>query len=184
VQRRKDRASSRLAGHGDVSDYLDSFPRRINYTYRKYPGWMSTTATTSDGLICLGNVGPRMLNGGNFANEIDVPALAQLASELREARRHITEYVLRDGRRLYLLVQGIAASDGHPVEILDMSFSVQVLAIHLLANHAGELTPGLHPLPEEIDREIASTRLRLLGVQLEEMTGEQKAYLQSWRSND
>ena len=146
MQRRKDRASSRLAGHGDVSDYLDSFPRRINYTYRKYPGWMSTTATTSDGLICLGNVGPRMLNAGNFANEIDVPALAQLASELREARRHITEYVLRDGRRLYLLVQGalanIAASDGHPVEIMDMSFSVQALAVHFLANHAASSPPA------------------------------------------
>ena len=132
--------------------------------------------------------GAILLNAGNFANEIDVPALAQLAVEQREARRHITEYVQRDGRRLYLLVQGalanIAASDGHPVEIMDMSFSVQALAIHFLANHAGELTPGLHPLPEEIDREIAITRLRLLGVQLEEMTGEQKAYLQSWRSND
>ena len=132
--------------------------------------------------------GAILVNAGNFANEIDVPALTQLAAEQREARRHITEYVLRDGRRLYLLVQGalanIAASDGHPIEIMDMSFSVQALAVHFLANYARELTPGLHPLPEEIDREIASTRLRLLGVQLEEMTGEQKAYLQSWRSND
>jgi adenosylhomocysteinase len=129
--------------------------------------------------------GAVLLNAGNFANEIDVPALADLAAAQREARRHITEYLLRDGRRIYLLAQGalanIAASDGHPIEIMDLSFSVQALAVHFLANHAQELTLGLHPLPEDIDREIARTRLRLLGIQLEEMTPEQKVYLESWQ---
>jgi len=129
--------------------------------------------------------GAILVNAGNFGNEIDVPALDDLSTAQKEARQNITQYTLRNGRRLYLIAHGalanIAASDGHPVEIMDMSFSVQALAIHFLANHASELSPGLHPLPEEIDREIASTRLRLLGVRLEEETPEQRAYGESWR---
>ena len=129
--------------------------------------------------------GAILVNAGNFGNEIDVPALENLSKQQKEARRNITQYTLGSGRRIYLIAHGalanIAASDGHPIEIMDMSFSVQALSIHYLANHAHELSPGLHPLPEEIDREIASTRLRLLGVRLEEMTAEQKAYLESWK---
>lgn len=129
--------------------------------------------------------GALLANAGNYAHEIDVPALRQLAREQREVRRHVTEYVLRDGRRLHLLAQGalvnIVASDGHPVEIMDLSFSVQALAVHYLAQHADELKPGVVPLPDEIDFAIARTRLELLGVQLEKPTTEQEAYQQSWR---
>lgn len=129
--------------------------------------------------------GALLANAGNYAHEIDVPALRQLAREQREVRRHVTEYVLRDGRRLHLLAQGalvnIVASDGHPVEIMDLSFSVQALAVHYLAQHADELKPGVVPLPDEIDFAIARTRLELLGVQLEKPTAEQQAYQQSWR---
>lgn len=129
--------------------------------------------------------GALLANAGNYAHEIDVPALRQLAREQREVRRHVTEYVLRDGRRLHLLAQGalvnIVASDGHPIEIMDLSFSVQALAVHYLAQHADELKPGVVPLPDEIDFAIARTRLELLGVQLEKPTTEQEAYQQSWR---
>ncbi|MCH6552629.1 MAG: adenosylhomocysteinase [Acidobacteria bacterium] len=129
--------------------------------------------------------GALLANAGNYAHEIDVPALRQLAREQREVRRHVTEYVLRDGRRLHLLAQGalvnIVASDGHPIEIMDLSFSVQALAVHYLAQHADELKPGVVPLPDEIDFAIARTRLELLGVQLEKPTTEQQAYQQSWR---
>jgi adenosylhomocysteinase len=129
--------------------------------------------------------GALLANAGNYAHEIDVPALRQLAREEREVRRHVTEYVLRDGRRLHLLAQGalvnIAASDGHPIEIMDLSFSVQALAVHYLAQHADELKPGVVPLPEEFDVAIARTRLELLGVRLEKTTAEQQAYQQSWR---
>lgn len=129
--------------------------------------------------------GALLANAGNYAHEIDVPALRQLAREQREVRRHVTEYVLRDGRRLHLLAQGalvnIVASDGHPIEIMDLSFSVQALAVHYLAQHADELKPGVVPLPDEIDVAIARTRLELLGVQLEKPTTEQEAYQQSWR---
>jgi adenosylhomocysteinase len=129
--------------------------------------------------------GALLANAGNYAHEIDVPALRQLAREEREVRRHVTEYVLRDGRRLHLLAQGalvnIVASDGHPIEIMDLSFSVQALAVHYLAQHADELKPGVVPLPDEIDFAIARTRLELLGVRLEKTTAEQEAYQQSWR---
>lgn len=129
--------------------------------------------------------GALLANAGNYAHEIDVAALSRLASEEREVRRHITEYVLADGRRIHLLVQGalvnIAASDGHPVEIMDLSFSVQALSIHYLARHAGELAPGVHPLPPDIDAAIAHARLDLLGMRLEEPTTEQREYARSWR---
>ena len=129
--------------------------------------------------------GAVLANAGNFAHELDIPALQQLAGEEREVRPHITEYVLRNGRRLHLLAHGalvnIAAADGHPVEVMDMSFSVQALSLHFLAGHARELKPGVHPLPEEIDTAIARARLELLGVKLEKPTPEQEAYRQSWR---
>jgi adenosylhomocysteinase len=153
-------------------------------------GDLFITATGSVGILRREHFermkdGALLANSGNFANEIDVPALRQMATDEREARRNITEFVLRDGRRLHLLAQGalvnIAASNGHPVEIMDTSFSVQALSIHFLANHAAELKPGVHSLPAEIDREIACTRLELSGVRLEEMTAQQKSYLASWQ---
>ncbi len=129
--------------------------------------------------------GALLANSGNFAHEIDVAALSALAVEEREARRHVTEYVLANGRRIHLLAQGalvnIAASDGHPIEIMDMSFSVQALSIHHLANHAAEMAPGVHRLPADIDEAIARTRLDLLGMHLETASPEQEAYVRSWR---
>jgi len=129
--------------------------------------------------------GALLANAGNFAHEIDEPALRQLASEVREVRQHITEYVLSGGRRLHLLAQGalanIAASDGHPVEIMDLSFSVQALSLHYLARHAHEHSPGVIRLPEEIDRAIARTRLELLGMGLKQATPQQESYARSWR---
>jgi adenosylhomocysteinase len=129
--------------------------------------------------------GALLANAGNYAHEIDVAALSRLAVEERDVRRHVTEYVLPDGRRIHVLVQGalvnIAASDGHPVEIMDLSFSVQALSVHFLARHAGELAPGVHRLPADIDEEIARARLELLGMRLEETTTEQREYARSWR---
>ena len=129
--------------------------------------------------------GALLANAGNYAHEIDVPALAAMAVEERDARKHITEYVLDDGRRIHLLAHGalvnIAASDGHPVEIMDMSFSVQMLSIHHLARHAGEMAPGVHALPAEIDDAIARRRLEILGMRLEESTRDQLEYARSWR---
>ena len=153
-------------------------------------GDVFVTGTGSIGVLRLEHFelmkdGALLANAGNYAHEIDVAALSRHAREEREVRRHVTEYVLSDGRRIHVLVQGalvnIAASDGHPVEIMDLSFSVQALSVHFLARHAGELAPGVHRLPADIDEEIARARLELLGMRLEEPTTEQREYARSWR---
>ena len=126
-----------------------------------------------------------LANAGGLDTEIDVPALAAMAVEVREARRQITEYRLADGRRLHLLAEGklvnIAGGDGHPVEIMDLSFTVQALAIHYLARHHRELPPGVHPLPAEIDREIAAIKLETLGVSIDSLTAEQVEIRRRWQ---
>jgi len=129
--------------------------------------------------------GAVLANAGGLDTEIDVPALERLAREKVEARRHITEYRMGDGRRLHLLCGGrlvnIAGGDGHPVEIMDLSFSVQALAIYYLARHRGELAPGVHDLPVEIDREIASIKLETLGVGIDRLTAEQEEHRRRWQ---
>jgi adenosylhomocysteinase len=128
--------------------------------------------------------GAVLANAGGLDTEIDVPALERLAREKVEARRQITEYRMGDGRRLHLLCGGrlvnIAGGDGHPVEIMDLSFSVQALAIYHLARHRGELAPGVHDLPVEIDREIASIKLETLGVGIDRLSAEQEEHRRRW----
>jgi adenosylhomocysteinase len=122
--------------------------------------------------------GAVLANAGHHDREIDVGALGPG----EEVRPGITRHELEGGRRVYLLVEGrlvnIAGADGHPVEIMDLSFSVQALAAHLLAS--ADLPPGVQRLPEELDREIARTKLASLGVTLPELTGTQLAFLEQW----
>ena len=129
--------------------------------------------------------GVLLANAGHYDHEFDLAALAREAVAVREARRNVTEYEMEDGRRFHVLARGrlvnIAAADGHPVEIMDLTFAVQALAAHLLANHAPEMTPGLHTIPDEIDEYVARTKLATLGVEPEELTEEQIEYLTSWR---
>jgi adenosylhomocysteinase len=129
--------------------------------------------------------GAVLANAGGLDTEIDVPALDGLAREKSEVRRMITEYRMADGRRLHLLCEGrlvnIAGGDGHPVEIMDLSFSVQALAIYHLARHKGELAPGVHALPVEIDREIASIKLETLGVGIDRLTPDQEEHRRRWQ---
>jgi adenosylhomocysteinase len=129
--------------------------------------------------------GAVLANAGGLDTEIDVPALEALAGEKREVRRLITEYVLPGGRRLHLLCQGrlvnIAGGDGHPVVIMDLSFSVQALAIYHLARHRGELGPGVHDLPAEIDQEIARIKLETLGISIDALTPEQEEQRGRWQ---
>jgi adenosylhomocysteinase len=129
--------------------------------------------------------GVLLANAGHYDHEFDLAALAREAVAVREARRNVTEYEMEDGRRFHVLARGrlvnIAAADGHPVEIMDLTFAVQALAAHLLANHASEMTPGLHTIPDEIDDYVARTKLATLGVEPEELTEEQIEYLTSWR---
>jgi adenosylhomocysteinase len=129
--------------------------------------------------------GAVLANAGHYDHEFDLAALQEAATDTREVRRNVTEYELPDGRRLHVLARGrlvnIAAADGHPVEIMDLTFAVQALAAHHLATHAGEFPPGVQPIPDEIDDLVARAKLAALGVEPERLTEEQIKYQQSWR---
>jgi adenosylhomocysteinase len=127
--------------------------------------------------------GALLANAGHHDREIDVQALRSQAEGVdEEVRPGITRYRLAGGRRVYVLVQGalvnIAGADGHPVEIMDLSFSVQALAAHLIASRP--LEPRLQRLPAELDREIARTKLATLGIELDELTPAQRQFFAEW----
>jgi adenosylhomocysteinase len=129
--------------------------------------------------------GALLANAGHYDHEFDLAALSEMSVSSREARKNVTEYELSDGRRLHVLARGrlvnIAAADGHPVEIMDLTFAVQALAAHYLAKNASAMRPGLHTIPAEIDERVARAKLASLGVQPEQLTEEQIAYQRSWR---
>jgi adenosylhomocysteinase len=122
-----------------------------------------------------------LANAGHHDREIDVAALAQEADELIDARPGVRTYVT-GGRRAHVLVDGalvnIAGLDGNPVEIMDLSFSVQALSVHLLAS--GELAPGVRAFPAELDDLIARTKLRTLGIELDNATEAQQRFRATW----
>jgi len=128
--------------------------------------------------------GAILANTGHFNVEIEIPALRQLASEVREAREFVEEFVLEDGRRVYLLGDGrlinLAAAEGHPALVMDMSFANQALAAEYAVEHAAELERKVYPVPEEIDSEIARLKLETMGISIDRLTDEQAKYLASW----
>jgi adenosylhomocysteinase len=130
--------------------------------------------------------GAVLANAGHFDVEIDVVALREAASEVREVRPRVDQYVV-DGRRLNLLAAGrvvnLAAAEGHPAAVMDISFALQALAAEELVRSAGELSPGVHPVPEGIDREVAALKLASLGVRIDELSSEQARYLRGWRAD-
>lgn len=127
--------------------------------------------------------GVLLANAGHYDREIDVPALAEAADDAHDARSKVRTYVL-GGRRIHVLADGalvnIAGLDGNPIEIMDLSFSVQALSIHRLA--AGGLPPGLHAFPVELDDEIARAKLATLGIDLGSASAAQLAFAQEWRA--
>lgn len=125
--------------------------------------------------------GAMMANSGHFDVEINKVDLLKNSVSHRSVRKNIEEYVQKDGRKLYLLAEGrlvnLAAADGHPAEIMDLSFGVQFFsALHIL-NHHQEMENKVYLMPEEINTKIAQIKLKALGVELDELTEEQKAYL-------
>jgi adenosylhomocysteinase len=128
--------------------------------------------------------GAILANTGHFNVEIEIPALRQLATEVRESREFVEEFVLEDGKRLYLLGDGrlinLAAAEGHPALVMDMSFANQALAAEYAVEHAAELERKVYPVPEEIDREIARLKLETMGIEIDRLTDEQAQYLASW----
>jgi adenosylhomocysteinase len=123
-----------------------------------------------------------LANAGHHDREIDVPALAEVAAEVTEVRRGVKRYLLDGGRRVHVCVDGalvnIAGGDGNPVEIMDLSFSVQALSVHHLAS--GKVPAGLNPFPAELDDEIARTKLATLGVELDRPTDAQRRFVEQW----
>ena len=129
--------------------------------------------------------GAVLANAGHFDVEVDVVALAGVAVEVhRRVRPQVDAYELPDGRRLLLVAEGrlvnLAAGEGHPPSVMDISFAVQALTVEWLAT--AELAPGVHDVPPAIDDEVARTKLAALGVRLDALTGEQSRYLSSWRA--
>jgi adenosylhomocysteinase len=128
--------------------------------------------------------GAILANTGHFNVEIDIPALRSLATETREARQFVEEFTLADGRRLYLLADGrlvnLSAAEGHPAQVMDMSFANQALSVEYAIEHAGELERKVYEVPEEIDREIARLKLATMGIDIDTLTDDQARYLASW----
>ena len=128
--------------------------------------------------------GAILSNTGHFNVEIDIPALRELAVATREARPNVEEFEFADGRRVYLIAEGrlvnLAAAEGHPASVMDMSFANQALAAEFVVGHAGRLEPRVYEVPEEIDREIARLKLESMGTEIDSLTEEQARYLASW----
>ena len=128
--------------------------------------------------------GAVLANSGHFNVEIDIPALEDLAKTKRRLREHVEEYVLPDGRRLYLLAEGrllnLAAAEGHPAAVMDMSFANQALAVAYLAREGKGLPPAVHPVPQAIDAAVARLKLEAMGIAIDALTPAQERYLTSW----
>jgi len=128
--------------------------------------------------------GAILANSGHFNVEIDIPALSDLAKSTREVREFVQEYQMADGRRLYLLAEGrllnLAAAEGHPAAVMDMSFANQALTSEYLARHGKSLQPNVYTVPAEIDQDVARLKLEAMDVRIDELSAEQRKYLQSW----
>jgi len=128
--------------------------------------------------------GAIVANSGHFNVEINIPALEQMAKEKRLVRPFVDQYQLPDGRAIHVLAEGrlvnLAAAEGHPASVMDMSFANQALSAEYMAKNAGKLENKVYPVPEDIDREIARLKLETMGVRIDTLTPEQEKYLNSW----
>jgi adenosylhomocysteinase len=129
--------------------------------------------------------GALLANAGHFDVELDLAELDELASRgMHEVRPLVEQYVLADGRRLNLLAHGrvvnLAAAEGHPAGVMDVSFALQALCVEELLRRGDELAPGVHPVPQAIDQEVGRLKLAALGVEIDKTTPEQELYRESW----
>lgn len=128
--------------------------------------------------------GAILANSGHFNVEVNIPALEGMSKEWRRVRHQLDEYVLNDGRRLYLAGEGrlvnLAAAEGHPASVMDMSFANQALSAVYMREHAAELANQVYSVPEHLDQEIARMKLKAMGVEIDVLTPEQETYLASW----
>ncbi len=129
--------------------------------------------------------GAIIANSGHFNVEIDTGALDKLSSKKREVRNEVVEYTLKGGKHVVLLGEGrlinLAAAEGHPAMVMDMSFANQALGVEFIAKHHTRLEIDVHPMPHKIDREIARLKLKSMEVKIDKLTDEQKKYLAEWK---
>jgi len=130
--------------------------------------------------------GAIVANSGHFDLELNLVALRELSDEPTKVRPFVEEYKAKDGRRIIVLGEGrlinLAAAEGHPASVMDMSFANQALSVEYLVKNKGKLEPGVHLLPAEVDQEIASLKLRALGMSIDTLTSEQLEYMSSWET--
>ncbi|MGC9503635.1 adenosylhomocysteinase [Baaleninema sp.] len=130
--------------------------------------------------------GAIVCNSGHFDIEIDLKSLKEMTSEVKTVRPFTEQYKLNSGKSVIVLGEGrlvnLAAAEGHPSAVMDMSFANQALACEYLVKNKGKLEAGLHSIPEEIDREIASLKLKAMGIEMDTLTPEQIEYINSWQS--
>ena len=128
--------------------------------------------------------GAIIANSGHFNVEINIPALESMAKSKKRIRSSVDEYTLSDERHIYLLGEGrlinLAAAEGHPASVMDMSFANQALCLEYLARMKGRLEPAVYPVPEEIDQEVGKLKLASMNITIDSLTEEQKQYLASW----
>ncbi|ADY02167.1 MAG: adenosylhomocysteinase [Vulcanisaeta sp.] len=147
------------------------------------------TATGDINAINLNHIlkmkdGAVLANAGHFNVEIDVTGLERVAAEKRKIRDYVVEYQLPNGKHIYLLAEGrlvnLVAAEGHPSEVMDMSFSNQALAVEYIVKNIGKLQLGVHKLPDELDMEVARLKLETMGIRIDQLTEEQRRYISSW----
>jgi len=130
--------------------------------------------------------GAILANSGHFDVEINIPALEALATEKRRPREFVDEYTLTDGRRISILGEGrlinLAAAEGHPASVMDMSFANQALGVEYLVKQGKKLKPQVYMIPKEVDQEIARLKLQAMGIAIDTLTAEQAKYLASWEA--
>jgi len=128
--------------------------------------------------------GAILCNSGHFNVEVDLETLDRMAASRRQVREFVEEYVMKDGRRIFVLGEGrlinLAAAEGHPASVMDMSFANQALAAKYLVEQHAALEKRVYPVPDELDREIARMKLESMGVKIDRLTVEQQKYLASW----
>jgi len=128
--------------------------------------------------------GAILANSGHFNDEIDIPALKEMSTSSRELRPFVEEYAMKDGRLIYLLAEGrlvnLAAAEGHPSAVMDMSFANQALSIEHLVKNVDKLEKKVYSVPVEIDKQVARLKLEAMGIAIDKLTPEQEKYLASW----
>ena len=149
--------------------------------------------TVTGGTSAVGNEhflamhdGALVANSGHFNVELDLTALEDMAVKRRMVREYVEEFTLSDGRRINVLAEGrlvnLAAAEGHPSSVMDMSFANQALSVEYLAKNASDLPVGVHRVPENIDRGVAQLKLEAMGIGIDTLTNEQERYLSGWEA--